>query len=113
VRDLVLGSGFAPAGAADATRLLVGLVAFGLLSLALHRRALFVSGRVTVAVSLWTRGNSFGGGGAVLTNVMLTALIVGGAIVLLGGGWRTARRVLLRFIPSEGLTGRIFPPEPA
>jgi hypothetical protein len=40
VRDLVLGSGFAPAGAADATMMLIVLVAFGLLSLALNRRAL-------------------------------------------------------------------------
>jgi hypothetical protein len=114
VRDLVLGSGFAPAGAADATVMLIVLIAFGLLSLALNRRALIVSGLVTFAVSLWTLVNAFGGGsGDVLTNVMLTALIVGGAIVLLGGGWRTARRALLKLIPSQGLTGRIFPPEPA
>jgi len=113
VRGLILGSGFAPAGAADATVMLVVLIAFGLLSLALNRRALIVSGLLTFGGTLWVLVDSFGGGGDVLTNVMLTALLVGGAIVLLGGGWRTARRALLKLIPSEGLTGRIFPPEPA
>jgi hypothetical protein len=113
VRGLILGSGFAPAGAADATVMLVVLIAFGLLSLALNRRALIVSGLLTFGGTLWVLVNSFGGGGDVLTNVMLTALIVGGAIVLLGGGWRTARRALLKLIPSQGLSGRIFPPEPA
>jgi hypothetical protein len=113
VRDLVLGSGFAPAGVADATVMLVVLIAFGVLSLALNRRALIVSGLLTFGGTLWVLVDNFGGGGNVLNNVMLTALIVGGAIVLLGGGWRTARRTLLKLIPSEGLTGRIFPPEPA
>jgi hypothetical protein len=113
VRGLILGSGFAPAGAADATVMLVVLIAFGALSLALNRRALIVSGLLTFGGTLWVLVDSFGGGGDVLTNVMLTALLVGGAIVLLGGGWRTARRALLKLIPSEGITGRIFPPEPA
>jgi hypothetical protein len=113
VRDLVLGSGFAPAGVADATVMLIVLIAFGVLSLALNRRALIVSGLLTFAGTLWVLVDNFGGGGNVLNNVMLTALIVGGAIVLLGGGWRTARRALLKLVPSEGLTGRIFPPEPA
>ena len=111
-RDMIIGSGFAPAGATDATVMLIVLIAFGLLSLALNRRALIVSGLLTFAVSLWTLVNSIGGGNG-LNTIMLTALLVGGAIVLLGGGWRTARRALLRVVPSEGLTGRIFPPEPA
>ncbi len=113
VRYLVLGSGFAPAGVADATVMLAVLIAFGVLSLALNRRALIVSGLLTFGGTLWVLVDNFGGGGNVLNNVMLTALIVGGAIVLLGGGWRTARRGLLKLIPSQGLTARIFPPEPA
>jgi hypothetical protein len=113
VRDLLLGSGFAPAGVADATVMLIVLIAFGVLSLALNRRALIVSGLLTFGGTLWVLVDNFGGGGNMLNNVMLTALIVGGVIVLLGGGWRTARRTLLRLIPSQGLTGRIFPPEPA
>ncbi|HEV7691531.1 MAG TPA: hypothetical protein VGO52_11930 [Hyphomonadaceae bacterium] len=113
-REMIIGSGFAPAGATDAMVMLIVLVAFGVLSLALNRRALIVSGLLTFAVSLWTLVDNLGGGGGnMLNNFMLTALIVGGAIVLLGGGWRTARRGLLKLIPSQGLTGRIFPPEPA
>jgi hypothetical protein len=113
VRDLLIGSGFAPAGVADATVMLIVLIAFGVLSLALNRRALIVSGLLTFGGTLWVLVDNLGGSGNVLNNVMLTALIVGGVIVLLGGGWRTARRVLLKVVPSQGITGRIFPPEPA
>ena len=111
VRGLLLGSGFAPASTAEATMMLVVLLAFAVLSLALNRRALIVSGLVTFATTLWVLVNEFGGGG--VNTLMLTALIIGGAIVLLGGGWRTARRGLLKIVPQEGAIGRIFPPEPA
>ena len=110
-RFVLLGSGFAPASMTDATVMLIVLVAFALLSLALNRRALIVSGLVTFATSLWFLVNELGGGG--VNTLMLTALIIGGAIVLLGGGWRTARRVILKVFPQEGTLGRIFPPEPA
>ena len=111
VRGLLLGSGFAPASTAEATMMLVVLIAFAVLSLALNRRALIVSGLVTFATTLWVLVNEFGGGG--VNTLMLTALIIGGAIVLQGGGWRTARRGLLKVFPQEGALGRIFPPEPA
>jgi hypothetical protein len=111
MRGLLLGSGFAPASMADATVMLVVLVAFALLSLALNRRALIVSGLVTFATALWVLVNELGGGG--VNTLMLTALIIGGAIVLLGGGWRTARRAILKLFPQDGTLGRIFPPEPA
>ncbi|HEY7798414.1 MAG TPA: hypothetical protein VIA80_06600, partial [Hyphomonadaceae bacterium] len=81
------------------------------ISLALNRRALIVSGLVSFATALFVLVNQVGGGG--LNTLMLTALIVGGAIVLLGGGWRTARRFVLKLVPPTGITGRIFPPEPA
>jgi len=111
MRGLLLGSGFAPASMTDATVMLIVLLAFALLSLALNRRALIVSGLVTFATSLWFLVNEFGGGG--VNTLMLTALIIGGAIVLLGGGWRTARRAILKVFPQQGTLGRIFPPEPA
>ncbi len=111
MRGLLLGSGFAPASMTDATVMLFVLVAFALLSLALNRRALIVSGLVTFATSLWFLVNELGGGG--VNTLMLTALIIGAAIVLLGGGWRTARRGILKVFPQEGTIGRIFPPEPA
>jgi hypothetical protein len=111
MRGLLLGSGFAPASMTDATVMLIVLLAFALLSLALNRRALIVSGLVTFATSLWFLVNELGGGG--VNTLMLTALIIGGAIVLLGGGWRTARRAILKLFPQQGTLGRIFPPEPA
>lgn len=111
MRGLLLGSGFAPASMTDATVMLLVLLAFALLSLALNRRALIVSGLVTFATSLWFLVNELGGGG--VNTLMLTALIIGGAIVLLGGGWRTARRAILKVFPQQGTLGRIFPPEPA
>ncbi|MFT3722724.1 MAG: hypothetical protein QM773_03975 [Hyphomonadaceae bacterium] len=111
VRGLVQGSGFAPASSTDATVMLIVLVAFGVISLALNRRALIVSGLVSFATALGVLVNNSGWSG--LNALMLTALIVGGAIVLLGGGWRTARRVILKVFPQEGTLGRIFPPEPA
>ena len=111
LRGLILGSGFAPAGAADASVMLVVLIIFALISLMLNRRALIVSGLLSFATALWVLVDKVGGGG--LNTLMLTALIVGGAIVLLGGGWRTARRFVLQLVPSTGMSGRIFPPEPA
>jgi hypothetical protein len=111
VRGLVLGSGFAPASTADATVMLLVLIAFALISLMLNRRALIVSGLLSFATALWVLVDRVGGGG--INTLMLTALIVGGAIVLLGGGWRTARRFVLKPVPHDGLVGRIFPPEPA
>ncbi len=111
VRALVLGSGFDEASTAFATVMLIVLVLFGLISLAINRRALIVSGLVTFTASLWVLVNNSGWSG--LNSLMLTALIVGGSIVLLGGGWRTVRRTVLKVFPQEGTLGRIFPPEPA
>jgi hypothetical protein len=111
VRALVLGSGFDEASSQFATVMLIVLVLFGLISLAINRRALIVSGLVTFTASLWVLVNNSGWSG--LNSLMLTALIVGGSIVLLGGGWRTVRRTVLKAFPQDGVLGRIFPPEPA
>jgi hypothetical protein len=111
VRALVLGSGFDEASTQFATVMLIVLVLFGVVSLAINRRALIVSGLVTFTASLWVLVNNSGWSG--LNSLMLTALIVGGGIVLLGGGWRTVRRTVLKAFPQEGTLARIFPPEPA
>lgn len=112
VRGLVLGSGFAPAGLTDSIAMVTVLAAFALVSVALNRRALIVSGLVTFAMAVISLFDSINGGSSGQT-LMLSALLIGGSIVLLGGGWRTARRQVLRLIPSTGTLGRIFPPEPA
>jgi len=111
LRNMVLGSGFVPAGATDAIVMLAVLLAFALISLALNRRALIVSGLLTFGTALAVLVNQFGGGG--INTLMYTALIIGASIVLLGGGWRTARRFILKAFPQQGAFGRIFPPEPA
>lgn len=111
LRNMVLGSGFLPAGATDAIVMLAVLLAFALISLALNRRALIVSGLLTFGTALAVLVNQFGGGG--INTLMYTALIIGASIVLLGGGWRTARRTILKVFPQQGAFGRIFPPEPA
>jgi hypothetical protein len=112
VRGLILGSGFSEASGASALAILLVLIAFGVLSLALNRRALIVSGLITFATAIGALLNSVSGGNEG-TTIMLTLLVVGGSIVLLGGGWRTARRWLLKALPTGGFAGRIFPPEPA
>ncbi len=112
IRGLLLGSGFAPAGSADSIAMLLVLLAFAVLSLALNRRALIVSGLLTFATAVVSLLNSVSGGDSGQT-LMMSALLIGGSIVLLGGGWRTARRALLKAVPSTGMLGRIFPPEPA
>lgn len=113
VRGLVIGSGFAPAGVADATVMLGLLIVFGLISLGLNRRALIVSSMLTFGTSVGVLINKIAGGGGGAVTLMLTALVVGGAIVLLGAGWRTARRWLLALVPRTGAVARIFPAEPA
>jgi hypothetical protein len=112
MRSLIVGSGLVPDGVGDAAVMLLALVGFGLISLALNRRALIVSGLISFAAAIGTVLNTLSGGND-LNTLMLTLLVVGGSIVLLGGGWRTARRWLLKLLPQQGVTARIFPPEPA
>lgn len=110
VRALVLSAGLEETSSAYAGVMLALLFAVGLVSLALNRRALILSGLVTFTAALWVLVNNSGWSG--LNSLMLTALIVGGAIVLLGGGWRTARRLVLKGLPRRGMMDRVFPPEP-
>jgi hypothetical protein len=112
LRGMILGFDIAPNGVVGATTMLLVLLAFAILSLALNRRALIVSGLISFATALGFLISNVGRGDAA-TTMMLTAILIGGAIVLLGGGWRTARRALLNIVPHRGFAGRIFPPEPA
>ncbi|MEO0720861.1 MAG: hypothetical protein AAFY43_01795 [Pseudomonadota bacterium] len=111
MRGMISGSTLTNPGPAEAVLILLVLVAFGVLSLALNRRALIVSGLLTFALALTTIVSSLGGG--VTTTLIVTTLLLGVGILLLGGGWKTARRALLTVLPNGGLAGRLFPPEPA
>ena len=111
LRSMIVGSGFAMPNQAEAAMIVIVLFAIGLLSLALNRRALIVSGLITFAMALGRLVEETGGGET--TNAVITLLLLGTGIILLGGGWYTARRLVLRFLPTRGVVGRLFPPEPA
>lgn len=85
------------------------LAAIALLSLALNRRALIISGLVTFGWSIWNLFQAFGDG--FLVKVAGPLLFVGALIVLLGSGWKTARKLILLPMPKTGLAARVFPPE--
>lgn len=108
LRGLLSGAGFVPDGSGEAIGLLLALFAFGILSLALNRRALIVSGVLTFATALAVVLDDLGGPAAML----YTPLIVGAAVIIVGAGWSTARRGVLALLPRGGLFDRLFPPEP-
>lgn len=111
LRSMIVGSGFEMPNQAEAAMIVIVLFGIGILSLALNRRALIVSGLITFAMALGRLVEETGGGEA--TNAVITLLLLGSGIILLGGGWHTARRLVLNFLPTRGIAGRLFPAEPA
>lgn len=96
--------------------LVVGIyILFGLIALAVDRRALLVSALAYVLFALTQLFNTFG---AVELNVALTAFVIGSALLLLSAFWQNARSVVVGFLPA-GLadqlpaTGRPVSPIPA
>ncbi|MAK59710.1 MAG: hypothetical protein CMK09_01905 [Ponticaulis sp.] len=85
------------------------LAVLAVLSLALNRRALIISGLVTFGWAIWNLFQTFGDG--ILIKVAGPLLVVGALIVLLGSGWKTVRRALLTGFPKQGAMARVFPPE--
>ncbi|WP_018997334.1 hypothetical protein [Hirschia maritima] len=89
--------------------MLIALLGVGILSLALNRRALIFSGLITFTLVVFSLVGNSGLSGVEV--VALPLLIVGGSVVLLGAGWKTARNMVLKFFPEDGIWGRLFPPE--
>ena len=89
--------------------MLAVLLAVGLLSLALNRRALIFSGLVTFTLVVFSLAQQSGLTGIDLA--MWPLLIVGVSVVVLGAGWGSARRAILKFLPETGLLARLFPSE--
>lgn len=111
LRGVLTGGGFAPDGPGQAIALLSALIIFGIVSLALNRRALIAAAILSFGLAIGVLVES--AGGRETTTLMMTLLLLGGGIVLLGAGWKTARRLVLALMPKTGFVSRIFPPEPA
>lgn len=87
---------------------IIGLLA--VIGVAINRRALLVSSfgyaGFSLAMLIKTTGLGFG------SMVAVTLLLLGGGIVFLGAGWHSARRALLKVLPSSGIFAKVFPPAP-
>ena len=71
-------------------------VLFGLVALAIDRRALLVSALAYVLFALTRLFREFG---AVELNVALTAFVIGSALLLLSAFWQNARAAVVRLLP--------------
>ena len=73
-------------------------VLFGIVALAVDRRALLVS---SLAYVLYALAGLFKQVGAVSLNVALTALVIGSALLLLSAFWHSVRRVVVSALPAD------------
>jgi hypothetical protein len=73
-------------------------VAFGIVALAVDRRALLVSSLVYV---LYALAGLFKQAGAVSLNIALTALVIGSALLLLSAFWHSVRRIVVLALPGD------------
>lgn len=79
--------------------LVVGIyILFGLIALAIDRRALLVSALAYVLFAMTQLFNQFG---AVELNVALTAFVIGSALLLLSAFWPNARAAVVRLLPDN------------
>ncbi|MBL4871516.1 MAG: hypothetical protein JKX72_11245, partial [Robiginitomaculum sp.] len=94
----------------DAIIMLIIIGVLALVGLAINRRALLVSsfGYAGFSLIMLVKGTGLDFG-AVFATVFL---LLGGGIVFLGAGWYSARRALLKVLPTGGIFAKIFPPEP-
>lgn len=93
--------------------MVVGIyVLFGVIALAVDRRALLVSALAYVLFALTQLFRTFG---AVELNVALTAFVIGSALLLLSAFWQNARAVIVAMLPA-GLAEQLpatIRPQPA
>ena len=73
-------------------------VAFGIVALAVDRRALLVS---SLAYVLYALAGLFREAGAASLNIALTALVIGSALLLLSAFWHNARRMVVSALPAD------------
>ena len=85
-------------GAMSAVLVLAVYVAFGLVALAIDRRALLVSALAYVLIALTFLFREFG---AVELNFALTALVIGSALLTLSALWTPIRRTVVQGLPGD------------
>lgn len=73
-------------------------VLFGIVALAVDRRALLVS---SLAYVLFALDGLFRQAGAVSMSVALTALVIGSALLLLSAFWHSVRRIVVSALPQD------------
>jgi len=86
---------------ADASTALIVIllyIAFGIVALAVDRRALLVS---SLAYVLYALAGLFKQAGAVSLNIALTALVIGSALLLLSAFWHHVRRIVVMALPDD------------
>jgi len=91
----VIGGDIAPI---KALLVLALYVVFGIVALAVDRRALLVSSLVYVLYALAELFRQFG---AVGLNVALTALVIGSALLMLSAFWHPIRRQVVALLPAN------------
>ena len=87
-QEISLGAGFL---------VLAIYIGFGMVALAIDRRALLVS---ALAYVLYALTQLFAKFGAVELNVALTAFVIGSALLLLSAFWTQARRMIVEQLPG-------------
>lgn len=102
-------------GSAAAVMVIGIYVLFGLIALAIDRRALLVSALAYVLFAMTQLFQTFG---AVELNVALTAFVIGSALLLLSAFWQNARSLVVGMLPANladqlPATVRPVSPQPA
>lgn len=100
-----------PISAATAFIVIALYIGFGLVALAIDRRALLVS---SLAYVLFALSRLFENAGAVELGTAFTALIIGSALLMLSAFWHPARRLVVERLPTMWrdrlpLTSRLTP----
>jgi hypothetical protein len=90
-------------GPGKAAIVIVLYLLFGLLALAVDRRALLVS---SLAYVLYALSGLFQQFGAISLGMALTALVIGSALLMLSAFWHSARRLIVTRLP-DGLRMRL------
>ena len=85
-------------GVGAAVAVLAVYVVFGLVALAVDRRALLVSALAYVLIALTFLFREFG---AVELNFALTALVIGSALLTLSALWTPIRRSVVKGLPTD------------